>query len=146
MLSSLLATTTWHSKERSCAPSISLQACLSAVSALVWPQKALDETYKHDLAPRSYALSCLQVRLYTHSMPLEDGSEAPPDSDANRPRLCCRCGGHLQRIGTARRNGAQHHGDWETRLYHKACWKAMQPKRSLPPRWRKSFFKKQRRF
>ena len=79
-------------------------------------------------------------------MPLEDGSEAPPDSGNTRPRLCCRCGGYLQRIGTARRNGAQHHGDWAMRSYHKACWKAMQPKRPPPPRWRKSFFKKQRRF
>lgn len=46
--------------------------------------------------------------------------------DKTTPRLCLRCFKHLQKIGHARKNGARHHGDWDSREYHKACWKAMQ--------------------
>lgn len=44
-------------------------------------------------------------------------------------RICIRCGKPLKKIGIARKNGVQHHGDWWARKLHKACWVAMQPKR-----------------
>ncbi|XRB07878.1 hypothetical protein NFJ02_33g84290 [Pycnococcus provasolii] len=38
---------------------------------------------------------------------------------------CKLCGKRLPPIGRARRNGASHHNDWETREYHKKCWKSL---------------------
>jgi hypothetical protein len=37
-------------------------------------------------------------------------------------RQCQECGGRLVPIGTARKNGVQHHGDWSERPYHKKCF------------------------
>ena len=46
-------------------------------------------------------------------------------TSANQPsrRRCAACGGWLRAIGKARSNGAQHHGDWAKRRYHKQCWR-----------------------
>ena len=41
---------------------------------------------------------------------------------------CLECGKPLKSIGTARKNGKTSHGDWETREYHKKCWKELQNK------------------
>ena len=38
---------------------------------------------------------------------------------------CHSCRKKLVAIGTARTNGAQHHGDWRKRKYHKKCWREM---------------------
>ena len=37
-------------------------------------------------------------------------------------RKCKSCGKYLRAIGHARKNG-KNHKDWETRDYHKKCWK-----------------------
>ena len=57
-----------------------------------------------------------------------DPSPGPPKC-LTKYRLCKVCGRPLVKIGTARANGAQHHGDWWGRATHKQCFKAMQPKR-----------------
>ena len=47
-------------------------------------------------------------------------------------RLCELCSKPLVAIGRARANGKRGHGDWESRVYHKSCWKLLQdraPKR-----------------
>ena len=36
---------------------------------------------------------------------------------------CVKCGKKLRPIGTSRSNGNIKYNDWETRKYHKACWK-----------------------
>ena len=36
---------------------------------------------------------------------------------------CEYCDKPLVAIGTARGNGKSSHGDWDTRKYHKKCWK-----------------------
>ena len=41
-------------------------------------------------------------------------------------KKCGHCGGWLQAIGTARKNGKQTHNDWSGRRYHKKCWVEMQ--------------------
>lgn len=43
--------------------------------------------------------------------------------EAKRP-LCIACGKPLPKIGYARENGADHM-EWESREYHKKCWKAL---------------------
>lgn len=45
---------------------------------------------------------------------------------------CIACGGALVAIGNARENGVSHHGDWDSRLYHKKCHKDLA--------WHKSYF------
>ena len=42
---------------------------------------------------------------------------------------CQECGRPLKSIGTARKNGKSH-PDWETREYHKSCWKELQNKKN----------------
>jgi hypothetical protein len=39
-------------------------------------------------------------------------------------KLCKRCNKALVNIGDKRINGKDHK-DWETRIYHKKCWKEM---------------------
>ena len=36
------------------------------------------------------------------------------------------CNKKLVLIGTARKNGVKHHGDWKSRKFHKQCWKTKQ--------------------
>ncbi len=43
-----------------------------------------------------------------------------------KPGYCHECFRKLVPIGTARSGGAQHHGDWVGRQYHKKCWKMLQ--------------------
>lgn len=40
-------------------------------------------------------------------------------------KKCEYCGGTLVAIGRERANGKRSHDDWETRRYHKKCWKEM---------------------
>lgn len=40
----------------------------------------------------------------------------------DHPRKCKECGKTLLPIGNARKNG-KCHGDWDTREYHKKCFK-----------------------
>lgn len=47
------------------------------------------------------------------------------DEKKEMGRLCKACGKALVSIGTARKNGKQTHGDWNTRHYHKKCWKQL---------------------
>lgn len=35
---------------------------------------------------------------------------------------CDRCAKRLVPVGTSRKNGVQHHDDWNTRRLHKKCW------------------------
>ena len=41
-----------------------------------------------------------------------------------KPR-CAECGKPMPKVGSARANGANH-ADWQSRKFHKSCWKAMQ--------------------
>ena len=45
---------------------------------------------------------------------------------------CIVCGRALVAIGNARGNGVSHHGDWDSRLYHKKCCKDLI--------WQKDYF------
>ena len=38
-------------------------------------------------------------------------------------RLCFSCMKRLVSIGTSRKNGKRSHKDWNTREFHKKCWK-----------------------
>lgn len=40
-------------------------------------------------------------------------------------KKCEYCDKPLVSIGRERANGKRSHGDWETRKYHKKCWKQM---------------------
>ena len=42
---------------------------------------------------------------------------------------CLLCGRPLHVVGTARKNGVRHHGDWAGRKYHKACFAQLHPAR-----------------
>ena len=44
---------------------------------------------------------------------------------AREKRWCRACFRYMPPIGTSRANGAAWHDDWETREYHKTCWRAM---------------------
>ena len=56
--------------------------------------------------------------------------ESPPPRTP-RGRICLRCGGPLQAVGTARANGVTHHDDWEGRAYHKKCWREVKEQQEL---------------
>ena len=45
---------------------------------------------------------------------------------------CEHCGGYMQPIGNARKNGKSHN-DWGSRKYHKKCWKEMNDARIFMP-------------
>ena len=52
---------------------------------------------------------------------------------------CVSCKKKLVVIGTARKNGVQHHGDWESREYHKKCWKDIKCKKKPESEYLKGF-------
>ena len=60
---------------------------------------------------------CMQP-LPSHQQP------KPVHQDKPEPRRCVHCGGYLQVIGSARKNGRPH-SDWSNRLYHKKCWREL---------------------
>ena len=60
----------------------------------------------------------------------------PPQQRQARPP-CLLCGRPLQVVGTARKNGVQRHGDWQSRAYHKQCWAQLHPRAHSS--WRPAF-------
>ena len=43
--------------------------------------------------------------------------------DKKEKRICKGCNKALRAIGDRRKNGTYRHNDWDTRAWHKICWR-----------------------
>lgn len=58
----------------------------------------------------------------------ETGNEVAEAEEEKKFRVCEMCGGHLVVIGRDRKNGSRRYKDWDTRKFHKKCWKRIMKK------------------
>ena len=70
--------------------------------------------------------------------PSKASAKPKPKLKPTKPKpKCKRCDKTLVPIGDRRKRGTRRHNDWNTRQYHKKCWKEMHRSQyvSALPRW-----------
>jgi hypothetical protein len=71
-------------------------------------------------------------------VPASPTKPKPTPKPKPKPKPKCKlCDKTLVPIADRRKRGTRRHWDWDTRQYHKKCWKQMRRNKyiSRPPRW-----------